>query len=129
MEINNAQDLEAAIKRLTHKKDLQKDMVIDQFHEVTDSLKPINLLKSSLNKVVHAPGLVEKIINATLGLGAGVLSKKLLIGKSAGVAKKLLGTALEFGVAGLISKNSETIKNKGVDFFSKIFTKKKKLLI
>ena len=127
MEINNAIDLEAAIKRLEHKRDLQKDMVIDQFKEATDSLKPINLLKSSLSKVVHAPGLVEKIIDATIGLGAGVLSKKLLIGKSTGIAKRLLGTALEFGVAGLISKNSANIKSSGLGFFSKIFSKKRKV--
>ena len=128
MEINNAADLEAAIKRLQNKGNLQKDMVIDQFKEATDSLKPINLLKSSLNKVVHAPGLVEKIIDATVGLGAGVLSKKLLIGKSTGIAKKLLGTALEFGVAGLISKNSAGIKATGMELFSKVFSKKKKVL-
>lgn len=126
MEIKNASDLEAAIIRLKHKKDLQTDQVKNQFNEAVDSLKPINLLKSSLNKVVHSPGLVEKIINATVGLGAGVLSKKLLIGKSTGIVKKILGTALEFGVAGLISKNSSAIKTGGAGFLSKIFSSKKK---
>lgn len=129
MEIKNASDLEAAIIRLKHKKDLQTDQVKNQFNEAVDSLKPINLLKSSLNKVVHSPGLVEKIINATVGLGAGVLSKKLLIGKSTGIVKKILGTALEFGVAGLISKNSSAIKTGGAGFLSKIFSSKKKVLV
>ena len=129
MEIKNASDLEAAIIRLKHKKDLQTDQVKDQFNEAVDSLKPINLLKSSLNKVVNSPGLVEKIINATVGLGAGVLSKKLLIGKSTGIVKKILGTALEFGVAGLITKNSSAIKSGGAGFLSKIFSPKKKDLV
>ena len=129
MEIKNASDLEAAIIRLKHKKDLQTDQVKNQFNEAVDSLKPINLLKSSLNKVVHSPGLVEKIINATVGLGAGVLSKKILIGKSTGIVKKILGTALEFGVAGLISKNSSAIKTGGAGFLSKIFSSKKKVLV
>ncbi len=126
MEINTAKDLDNAIARLKHKKVLQADKVTDQFNDAIESLKPINLLKSSLNKVVHSPGLVEKIINATVGLGAGVLSKKILIGKSTGIVKRLLGTALELGVAGLISKNSTAIKTGSVGFFSKIFSPKKK---
>ena len=127
MEINNVTALQAAIKKLEHKKLLQTEQVADQFNEVVESLKPINLLKSSLNKVIHSPGLVEKIINATLGLGAGVLSKKLLIGKSTGILKKLMGTALELGVAGLISKNSSAIKSSGAGVFSKMFSHKNKV--
>ena len=125
MEINTSADLQAAIKRLEQQSELQKEMVVEQFHETYESLKPMNLLKSSLNKVVHAPGVVENIINATLGLGAGVFSKKLLIGKSTGILKKLLGAAVEFGVAGLVSKNSGSLKSGGINLLSKIFKSNK----
>lgn len=125
MEINTSADLKAAIKRLEQQSELQKEIVVEQFHETYESLKPMNLLKSSLNKVVRAPGVVENIINATLGLGAGVFSKKLLIGKSTGILKKLLGAAVEFGVAGLISKNSGSLKSGGINLLSKIFKSNK----
>ena len=125
MEINTSADLKVAIKRLEQQSELQKEIVVEQFHKTYESLKPINLLKSSLNKVVRAPGVVENIINATLGLGAGVFSKKLLIGKSTGILKKLLGAAVEFGVAGLISKNSGSLKSGGINLLSKIFKSNK----
>jgi hypothetical protein len=125
MEINNTSELHAAIKKLEQQNAIKKDKLVEDFHFAYESLKPINILKNSLNKVVHSPGVVENIINATLGLGAGVLSKKLLIGKSAGILKKLLGTAVEFGVAGLVSKNSDSIKSGGLNLLSKIFKSKR----
>lgn len=125
MEINNSTDLKAAIQNLESKNLLQKQVITDMFNDTVESLKPINLLKSSFNKVVRSPGLVEKIIDATVGLGAGFLSKKLLIGKSTSILKKLLGNAVEFGVAGLITKNSGSIKNTGLGLFNKIFHSKK----
>ena len=125
MEINNSIDLKAAIEQLENKNLVQKNAITDQFNDTLESLKPINLLKSSFNKVVRSPGLVENIINATVGLGAGFLSKKMLIGKSSSILKKLLGNAVEFGVAGLITKNSGSIKNTGLGLFNKIFHSKK----
>lgn len=125
MKINTSLELKEAIKRLEQQNEMQKKSIVTEFHATYERLKPINILKSSLNKVVHSPGTVENIINATVGLGAGVLSKKLLIGKSAGILKKLLGSAVEFGVAGLISNNVDSIKSGGMNLFSKIFKSKK----
>ena len=127
MEINNAADLKAAIERLESKNLVQKNIITEQYHSTIESLKPMNLLKSSFSKVVRAPGLVENILNATVGLGAGFLSKKVLIGKSTSILKKLLGNAVEFGVAGLVTKNSGSIKNTGLGIFNKIFHFKKGL--
>lgn len=127
MEINNAADLKAAIERLESKNLVQKNIITEQYHSTIESLKPMNLLKSSFSKVVRAPGLVENILNATVGLGAGFLSKKVLIGKSTSILKKLLGNAVEFGIAGLVTKNSGSIKNTGLGIFNKIFHSKKGL--
>ena len=125
MEINNAADLKIAIERLENQNLIQKNVITEQFNNTLESLKPMNLLKSSFSKVTKTPGLVENIINATVGLGAGLLSKKILIGKSTGILKKLLGNAVEFGVAGLITKNSASIKSTGMNLFNKIFSSKK----
>lgn len=125
MKINNLADLHTAIQKLEQQKESEKDLLIQQFHITTESLKPINILKNSLNKVIHSPSTVENIINTTVSLGVGLLSKKLLIGKSSSLVKKILGTAMEFGVAGLISKQSSSIKLGGLNLLSKIFKSKK----
>ena len=97
MEINNSAELKEAIKLLEKQKSIQKERLTEQFHIAYQSLKPINILKNSLNKVVNSPGVSDNIIDTSISLGAGLLSKKLLIGKSAGIVKKILGLALEFG--------------------------------
>ena len=125
MEINNSAELKEAIKLLEEQKSIQKERLTEQFHIAYESLKPINILKNSLNKVVNSPGVSDNIIDTSISVGAGLLSKKLLIGKSAGIVKKILGLALEFGVAGLVSKNSDAIKSGGLSLLGKIFKSKK----
>ncbi len=125
MKINNYSDLHAAIATLEQQKEVQKDKLTEQFHATIESLKPINLLKTSLNKAVHSPGTVGNIIKSAVSLGVGLLSKKILIGKSTGVAKKLFGAAIKFGVAGLVSKQSNSIKSGGLNLLGKIFKSKK----
>jgi len=125
MKINNSSDLDAAILSLELQNESQKNTVINQFHATYESLKPINLLKSSLNNVVHSSEAVENIINATVSLGAGVFSKNLLIGKSTSILKKLLGSLVEFGVAELISRNSTFLKTLGLNLLGKLLKNKK----
>ncbi len=61
-----------------------------------------------------------------MGLGVGLLSKKLFIGKSAGLLKTVLGSAVEIGIAGLVAKNSGTIRSAGSRLFKNIFRSKSK---
>lgn len=120
-EINNREDLEAAIKRLEQQTTAQKQQLVDQFHMTYNNLKPVNILKNSINKIVHSPDVVDNIVNTGLSVGLGLLSKRLVVGKSAGVVKKLLGTAMELGVANLVARKSASIKSGGLDLLSKIF--------
>ena len=59
-----------------------------------------------------------------VGLGTGVLSRKLLFGKGKGILGKAVGKAMEWGIAGLVSNNAEKIKEKAGALIDKIFRKK-----
>ena len=124
MKITNSSELQAAIKQLQNQEKINKEKLIGQFHATSESLKPINLLKNSFNHVVTSPATVDNIINTTVGLGTGLLSKTL-IGKSTGIIKKLIITALELGMVDIVSKNSDSIKSGGLNLLSKIFKSKK----
>ncbi len=128
MEINNSAGLRAAILELEERKIREKNQLVENFHVFTESLTPINLIKSTFNKVKETPGITGNILKATAGLGVGLLSKKLLIGRSAGLFKKILGSAIEMGVAGLVAKNSDTIKLSGLRLLKNLIgTKNKKV--
>lgn len=125
MEIKNSADLKAAILELEDRKQREKEELTRNFHAFTESLTPMNLLKSTFNKVKNSPGIQGSVLKAGLGLGVGLLSKQLLIGRSTGIVKGLLGNAFKMGVMNLVAKNTDTIKSTGARFLKTLFSRKK----
>ena len=105
--IHTHTDLQAAIMDLERKKKLEEEGLKEHFHQTVESFRPSNILKNTVSEVAASPTFKHNLLNVALGLGAGYLSKKLLVGKEAGLLKRTLGTALQFGVTSLISKNKE----------------------
>lgn len=104
---SSTEDLEVAIKRLERKKNLMEDDLKDHFHVLLEDLKPANILKNTLHEVQESTPLKHNLLKIAVGLGAGYFSRKLVVGKSAGLVKKALGTALQFGITQFIAKKSE----------------------
>ncbi len=120
MKINNTVQLREAIALLKAEAEEKRLIMIDQFHDTYDSLKPINLIKTAFHKVADLPDLASQVIGTSIGVGAGILSKKILIGKSTNIFKKLFGVILEFAIAGAVAKNSNGIKRQGAELFKKL---------
>lgn len=125
--INNSEDLKARIVALEVKKNNDEELIRTHFHEIVETLKPANLLKSTVSEVSDSMNFKKNILNIALGLGAGYLSKKLIVGnKAVGIGKSLLGSVLEFGIANFVAKQSSemrtSVKPKG-GFFQRLFTK------
>ena len=74
-------------------------------HIILESLKPANILKHTIHEVQESTELKHNLLKVALGLGAGYFSRKLIIGKSAGLLKKALGTALQYGITNFVAKN------------------------
>lgn len=121
--IANTSDLDTAIKRLERKRRLQEEEMRDHFHIILESLKPTNILKHTLHEVQESTPLKHNLFKVALGLGVGYFSRKLVIGKSAGLVKKALGTALQYGITQFVARKDSN------DFASEIYTPKKKNLL
>ena len=120
--IASTSDLNIAIKRLERKKILQEEEMRDQFHLILENLKPTNILKNTLHEVQESTPLKHNLFKIAIGLGAGYFSRKLVIGKSAGLVKKALGTALQFGITQFVAKKDDGSGS------NNYFPKKKNLL-
>ena len=105
--IASTSDIEIAIKRLEQRRVLQEIDLNDSVHTILENLKPANIIKSTLEEVRESTPLKHNLMKVALGLGVGYLSNRLLVGKSAGIVKKALGTALQFGVTYFISKKQD----------------------
>lgn len=104
MDINNAVELKQAIALLEKNVDFKKRALIDQYHTTYESLKPANLIKNSVRKFAAKPGIVNKIV----GVGAGIMMRKLTPGNGPGFIKKGLISALRFAASILNKKKQIT---------------------
>jgi hypothetical protein len=107
---NQADALKDAIALLESKQAGELQLLRQQFHITYDSLKPMNLIKKGLQDITALPDLKNGLINNAIGLATGYLSKKVLIGATRNPIKRILGTVLEFAVAGLVTKQVEQVK-------------------
>lgn len=76
-----------------------------------ESLKPFNLIKSSVSEFIKSPNLKENVLDASLSLVAGFLSKKIIFGNSQSHVKQVVGDLIQASVTSIFSKNVDTIKS------------------
>jgi hypothetical protein len=127
MAIRNAKELQAAIQELENKKLIQKEVLVNHFHETYEHFKPINLLKNSLKDVdLSMASVGDSLASAGISAAAGLLTKKLFVGSSTNIFKRTLGLAVELGVANIVSKHSDGIKEKGIELIKNLLKKKEK---
>lgn len=104
--IANTTDLKTAIKRLERRKAVLEEELKDRFHELAEDLKPSNILKNTIAEVRESTVLKNNLLKVALGLGAGYFSRKLVVNKSAGIVKKALGAALQYGITNFVAKKN-----------------------
>lgn len=111
--ITTADGLRAAIEDLEFKQAVEAISLREHFKVIYESLKPVNLIRSIFVESSGAGEIKDNVISKSLGLTAGYLSKMVfeLVMKSP--AKKLIGTAIMFGIRNLISRNPEIVKSIG----------------
>jgi hypothetical protein len=122
--ITSETDLRAAILELEIKQAEQGKLLKEQFHLAYESVKPLNLIKSTFKEAVASGDLKDNVINASVGMTAGYISKAVFEGVTRGPLRKILGTALMFGIKTVVAKNPGTVKSIGQFLFNKILRKK-----
>ena len=118
--ISTTAELQEAIQLLEAQKSVHLQEMRENFSLTWESLKPANIIKSTIKEIGSSPYLFNNIVNVALGLGAGYLSKKVLfIGRSNRKSRKLLGLILQLGVTKLVVNTPIAIKSLVHNIFSK----------
>lgn len=103
-------DLEARIRELEKVQTRQMAELKISAIGIVESFSPSNMLKSALKDVVHSPDLRSTAINAVIGIGAGFLGKKLYVGNSRNLFKKITGSAVQFLIANFVRNKIPAIQ-------------------
>ena len=108
--IKTQHDLREAILRLEIQQAEEGKALKEQFQTVYNSVKPVNIILNTLKDLGDSDFIKDGILNTTVGFGTGYLSKMLFQGLVKSPIKKLIGSALMFGVTNMVAKNPDAIK-------------------
>lgn len=122
--ITNITELKKAILLLEAKQTLEGGMLKEQFKITYESIRPINLIKSTFSELTADPDFKNNLLNTTLSMAVGYLSKKVAIGTTNNPFKQILGTILQMGVTSIVAKNSDGIKSTILNLIQTLFAKK-----
>ena len=122
--ITSYDDLKNAIQFLEVEQAEKLQRLKEQSLLSIEILKPVNILKSVVKDIVSSPRILDNMIDTGVGLATGFLTKRIFIGSSVNIIRKLLGTVLQLGVTQVATQNSEFIKSFGRFIFQRILIKK-----
>jgi hypothetical protein len=108
--VHSESELKRAIAHLENKQDEERKALRRQFDITYESIKPVNLIKSTLKEAASSVEIRESFFVTAVGITTGYLSKKLFVGTSHSPLKKLIGAALLFGITNVIARHPEAVK-------------------
>ena len=118
--INETELLEQRIDVLNRLVKEEGRLIKEQFGQLKDSLKPGKLINEALKEVTTSSDLKNNFINYAITIGAGALSRKLLVGSGINPIRNILGAIAQFGVSNLVSGKSDNIRSAGAGLLGKI---------
>lgn len=122
--ITCAAELKIAIQTLEFERDVQGQILKEQFFVTFESLKPVNLIKSTLQEITSSPYLIDNMFGAILGMVSGYVSKKIAVGTSHSLIRKMAGSVLQFGITNVVAQHPDVIKAIGNFILQKFLHRK-----
>jgi hypothetical protein len=123
--ITSSAELKDAIRLLEVEQVTKRELLKEQLQITYESLKPINILRKTLRDITLSQDLTDNIIGTASGLASGYLSKKVFIGTSGNLFRKLIGSILQFGVTTVVSQHPDAIRSLGKFVLQYFFRRRK----
>lgn len=119
--ITNSRELREAIIELERRKVVQESILKEQFRAAKNSLKPSSMFRTAVEKVKHSSAMQNGLFKAAAGVGLGLLTKNIWLGK----AMPVINQMLDSNGNGSRTKAGSTLKTYGAAILKSLFTKRK----
>jgi hypothetical protein len=123
--ISSTEELKKAINLLEEEHFIKEQDFRRQLFITYTSLRPVNILKSTLMEI-SSPSILEEVSGTGMGLIGGFLSRKIFVGTSGNAIRKLLGSVLQLGVTALVTQNSGIIQSAGMSLIQRLINSRQK---
>ena len=112
------ESLREAIRELEIKQEAEGKVLKAQLKVTYEYLKPSNILRSVVKDIVSSDTLKDDFINTAASYTSGLLTKKLIVGKSQNPLLKIIGLGIQFGITAIVNKNYSSIKDVFTQYFN-----------
>ncbi|SCY25026.1 hypothetical protein SAMN02927916_1611 [Flavobacterium anhuiense] len=102
--IYNIDQLNRKIEELEVRQDKEWCAIKDHIDEIKDNLKPINLIRNTVEEINETVGFKSHIAQSAISIGIGYLAKRFIVGKGDSMFKGVLGSLVQLIVTNLVSK-------------------------
>jgi hypothetical protein len=126
--MNSSDGLRNAIQSLEAQQAFKGQLLKEQLFITYESLRPVNLLINTIRDLASTPNLLDNILGTATGIATGYLSKKVFIGASVNLFRKIIGSVLQVGVTNAFAQHPEGIKSFGHLIIQYFLRKKEKNL-
>jgi len=102
--IYNIDQLNQRIEELEVRQDKEWCDIKDEIEEIKNNLKPINLIRNTVEEINETVGFKSHIAQSAISIGIGYLAKRFIVGKGDSMFKGILGSVVQLIVTNLVSK-------------------------
>lgn len=102
--------LRESIRQLEIRQAEEGEQLKAQFKATYESLKLVNLVKSSLKEVTESIEIKNSLFESIVSVLSGYVTQKVMVRSKSNPFMKIIGLILQFGVTNLVAKNAETIR-------------------
>ena len=121
--ISSSADLKKSIEELELRSKRQEAVLKEGLkstgQSIKQTLKPANLLKSGMETVRHTPNLKMLAVNTFIGLAAGYVTRRFIVGNSKNIFKRTLGVAVQAGITKMVHNKLPEWKQKANTLIAK----------
>ena len=107
MRTNNAtDDLNQMILQLKNQQEAEWIDLKEKFHDLKEDLKPLNIIKNTLDEINEGIDIKSNLLKSIFSIGAGYLSKKIVIGSTRNKITSFFGSMFQLAVTNFISRKT-----------------------
>jgi len=117
--ITSAADLKKSIQELEVRTKKQEAAIKDELkttgESIKQNLKPANLMKEGLRSVRQTPDIKTVAINTFVGLAAGFITRKFIVGTSRNIIRRTIGAAAQAAITRYVYQKLPFFRKKAAD--------------
>lgn len=122
---NETDTLNEEIIRSQNKHAHELALLKDQLHASYESLKPVNLIKSTFKEFASSSDTKNDLFGNALSLGIGFVARKVFVNSSNNRFRRVVGSLLQVAITNVVSKQSDHIKVFGENLINRFLKYKK----